>query len=105
MSNDRLPEVEATTAKERWVLLRLKAGISSDRELERRAGFTAGTFWQWTVRRQDPLMSNLLKVKELLGISFDELVALIQGLRAEAAEEKRAEGQVAPDQARAENVG
>lgn len=75
-----------TPASQRWVEIRSAAGFTSDRALERTAGMTAGTIWTWTTPGKggrDPNVRSLRVLKQLLGVSLDELDAILTGWREE----------------------
>lgn len=79
--------MQTLSAGERWRQLRAAAGFESDRELERRAGITAGSIWFWTVGRngipREPNVTSLRALKTLLNTTLDVLDELILSMRAE----------------------
>lgn len=86
---------DTQTAKERWDALRIAAGFSSDRELERTAGLTQGTISAWTTTakfRRDGSAGSYRVLKGILKISMDLLDELILGMR----DEKSQAAQVIP---------
>jgi len=78
----------APTAQ-KWQRLRTAAGFKSDRAFERAGGFSAGTLWTWVTpgpQQRDPNVKSLRIVKELLGVSLDELDGIFTSWRRELAE-------------------
>ena len=70
-------------ARQRWIAIRTAAGFTTDVAIERALTIAGGSIWLWIVKGREPHLSTMRRLKELFGISLDELDEIIVGWRAE----------------------
>lgn len=83
------------SGRSRWNSMRNKAGIPSDRALERALGVSTGQIWNWIVRGRDPSLYVCRQLKQLFGVSLDVLDETIVSWRTE--ESCRRRGVIEPE--------